>query len=122
MKIIKNILLHRTIRQKDVSKFHVQLALALILDDLFSALVKDSFIKFNHRDCIAVNSLYYYIFMVVQMWTGAEALLLLQKLFFVFKKTTACFIITVSVVCWGEYNITLGYSCCCFQLVVVFLT
>ena len=82
----------------------MQLALALILDDLFSALVKDSFIKFNYKDCIAVNSLYYYTFMVVQMWTGAEALLLLQKLIFVFKETTTRFIITVSLVCWGEYK------------------
>ena len=97
--------LYRNIRKKDVTKFHVQLALSMLLM-LLSYLIAytfntDLYILLGQRYCIFV-SFHEYTILVVLMWMGAEGLLLFQKLFLIFKKTTTLYIIVVSLICWGE--------------------
>lgn len=58
----------------------------------------------EHREgCIAVGVILHYLILVIWMWTGAEAILLFQKLVFVFKKTTTLYLVIVSIVCWGQF-------------------
>ena len=97
---------YRNTRKKDVTKFHVQLALSMLLM-LLSHLIYRIFsntelhILLGQRICI-IFSFTEYLILVVLMWMGAEGLLLFQKLVLVFKKTTTLYIIVVSLICWGE--------------------
>ena len=52
--------------------------------------------------CVAVSALIHYFTLAAVMWMGAEALLMFQKLVIVFIQITTKYIITVSIVCWGE--------------------
>ena len=52
--------------------------------------------------CMTVSVLVHYFTLVAVMWMGAEALLMLQKLVYVFYKITTKYIITVSIVCWSK--------------------
>lgn len=52
--------------------------------------------------CMAVSALVHYFTLVAVMWMGAEALLMFQKLVYVFYRITTKFIIFVSIVCWSE--------------------
>ena len=90
----------RNIRQKDVTKFHVQLALSMIL--MLIVFVAGIDRTENRAGCITVGVLLHYLILVTWMWTAAEAVLLFQKLVIVFKKTTTLYIIIVSILCWGE--------------------
>ena len=99
--------LYRIIRKKEVTKFHIQLALSILLM-LLSSLINyifsyntEIYILLGQPICILVSFLWYTI-LVVLMWMGAEGLLLFQKLLLVFKKTTTLYIIVVSLICWGE--------------------
>ncbi len=50
--------------------------------------------------CVLVSVLIHYFTLVSILWMSAEALLMFQKLVFVFKKITTKFIIMVSLLCW----------------------
>ena len=54
--------------------------------------------------CVTVSVLVHYFTLVAVMWMGAEALLMLQKLVFVFYTITAKYIVSVSIACWSEFN------------------
>ena len=54
--------------------------------------------------CMTVSVLVHYFTLVSVMWMGAEALLMFQKLVYVFYKITTKFIITVSIVCWSKFE------------------
>ena len=106
--------LYRNICKKDVTKFHIQLALSMLLM-LFSSLINYIFsfntelnILLGQHYCI-LASFFEYTTLVVAMWMGAEGFLLFQKLLLVFKKTTTLYIIVVSLICWGEYMTKEGH-------------
>ena len=95
----------RNIRKKDISKFHIQLSLAILLM-LTVALV---FVAFNidgivYEGCVTVSILLHYFTLVAVMWMGAEALLMFQKLIIVFVTITTKYIVTVSVICWCKFS------------------
>ncbi len=54
--------------------------------------------------CLTVSVLVHYFTLVAVMWMGAEALLMFQKLVYVFYKITTKFIIAVSIVCWSKFE------------------
>ena len=90
----------RKLRQKDVAKFHIQLALSLIL--MLVVFVAGIDWTQNKAGCITVGVLLHYLTLVVWMWMAAEALLLFQKLVIVFVNVSLKYLIIVSVICWGE--------------------
>ena len=104
--------LYRNIRKKDVTKFHIQLALSMLLmllTNLINYVVNTELnILLRQRYCIFV-AFFWYTILVVLMWMGAEGVLLFQKLLLVFKKTTTLYIIVVSLICWGEYMTKRGH-------------
>ena len=97
--------MYRDIRKKDVTIFHIQLALSMLLMLLLNLIhyIFNSELNslLGQRICI-LYSFGEYAILVVLMWMGAEGLLLFQKLVIVFKKTTTIYITIVSLVCWGE--------------------
>ena len=97
--------LHRDIRKKDISKFHIQLSLAILLM-LMVALV---FVALNiegivYEGCVTVSVLLHYFTLVAVMWMGAEALLMFQKLVIVFVTITTKYIVIISIICWCKYS------------------
>ena len=85
--------------QKDVTKFHVQLAVSMLL--MLIVFMAGIGRTENRAGCITVGVLLHYLILVVWMWMGAEAVLLFQKLVIVFKKTTL-YTVIVSIICWGK--------------------
>ena len=96
----------RKLRQKDVTKFHLQLALSLIL--MLIVFVAGIDRTENRAGCITVGVLLHYLILVTFMWMGAEAVLLFQKLVIVFMKVSVKYLIIVSIICWGEFQCTQG--------------
>ena len=92
--------LFRKLRQKDVAKFHIQLALSMLL--MLIVFVAGIDRTENRAGCITVGVLLHYLILVTWMWMGAEAVLLFQKLVIVFKKTTTLYVVIVSIICWGK--------------------
>ena len=91
----------RKLRQKDASKFHIQLYLSM----LFMLSVSFVLVVYSAKDfpinCVAISVPVHYFSLVSVMWMGAEALLIFKKLVLVFSKVTRKFIISVSIVCWS---------------------
>ena len=100
-----NLYRFRKLRQKDVSKFHIQLCCALIGMLLVFAIGIDRTESFG--GCVTVSVLIHYFTLVAVMWMGAEALLMLQKIVIVFVRITTRYIIAVSIICWG--NVCMGH-------------
>ena len=105
--------LPRKLRQKDVSKFHIQLSLAI----LFMLVVSFVLVALSAEDvatlyggCVTVSVLVHYFTLVAVMWMGAEALLMFLKLVTVFIQITSKFIISVSIVCWSKFNHTTCFT------------
>ena len=95
----------REVRQKDISKYHIQLSLAILLMlGVSLALIATSAgdVTTIYGGCVTVSVLVHYFTLVSVMWMGAEALLMFQKLVYVFYKITTKFIIAVSIVCWSK--------------------
>ena len=89
---------HRMFRQRDVSKFHIQLCIALFCMLLvFVSGIDQAAI---YGACVFVSVLIHYFTLVAVMIMGAEAVLMFHKLVLVFRKTTTKFFVTVSLVCW----------------------
>ena len=101
--ISKNII--REVRQKDISKYHIQLSIAVLLMLVVSfvlvALSAED-VTVIYGGCMTVSALVHYFALVAVMWMGAEALLMFQKLVYVFYRITTRFIVSVSIVCWSE--------------------
>ena len=89
---------YRKLRKRVVSKFHIQLCIALFC----MLIVFVSGINQTHKygGCVAVSALIHYFTLVTWMWMGAEAMLMFRKLVFVFVQVTTRYIIAVSLVCW----------------------
>ena len=90
----------RKFRQKDVAKFHVQLAVSMIL--MLIVFMAGIGRTENRAGCITVGVLLHYLILVTWMWMAAEAVLLFQKLVIVFKKTTTLYMTIISILCWGK--------------------
>ena len=90
----------RKLRQRDASKFHIQLCIALfcMLIVFVSGIDRTNL----EGGCVAVSVLIHYFALVSVMWMGAEAVLMFQKLVIVFGQTTTRFIVAVSLVCWRK--------------------
>ena len=90
----------RKLRERDNSKFHIQLSVAL-----FCMLVVFAFgigAVDVYGGCIVVSILIHYFSLVSVMWMGAEALLLFQKLIIVFMRIIKKFLIILSLICWSK--------------------
>ena len=89
----------RKLRQKDVSKYHLQLCCALIcmLLVFVTGIDQTEYIGI----CVNASVLIHYFTLVAVMWMGAEALLMFQKIVLVFVQISTRQIIAVSLVCWG---------------------
>ena len=100
--------LNRNVRKKDISKFHIQLALSILLVltvdsvNFIIALSMEDTLKLNQVVCIIISALNHYFFIAEFMWMGAEGVLLCQKVVCVFKKTTTLYLFIVSFICWGK--------------------
>ena len=98
--------LYRVVRQKDVSKYHIQLSLALLFM-LVVALVLVAFSSARevpiYGGCVMISILVHYFTLSAVMWMGAEALLMFQKLVTVFYQITTKYIVAVSIICWSKY-------------------
>ena len=86
-------------REKDVSKYHIQLCCALIGMLLVFVIGIDR--TENYGGCVTVSVLIHYFTLVAMMWMGAEALLIFQKLVLVFFHTTTQYNVVLSLICWG---------------------
>ena len=105
-----NLHLCREVRQKDISKYHIQLCLAILLMLVVAFVLIASSVgdmTTLYEGCMIVSVLVHYFTLVAVMWMGAEALLMFQKLVYVFYKITTKFIITVSIICWSKLESTL---------------
>eukprot|EP00731_Ephydatia_muelleri_P018411 Em0011g451a len=95
---IATLTLIRSQRQKDVSKFHIQLCCALFGMLLIFVTGID---RTEHLGgCVSVSVLIHYFTLVAVMWMGAEALLMFQKIVIVFVQITTRFIVVLSLICW----------------------
>ena len=105
--------LFRKLRQKDVSKFRIQLCCALIGMLLVFVIGIDRTESFG--GCVTVSVLIHYFTLVAVMWMGAEALLMFQKIVIVFVRITTRYIIAVSIICWGMFawDITFMFTSMC---------
>ena len=75
--IIFACMFHRKFRERDVAKFHVQLALSMLL--MLIVFVAGIGRTENRAGCITVGVLLHYLILVTWMWMGAEAVLLFQN-------------------------------------------
>ncbi len=99
-------LAYRVLRQRDASKFHAQLCIAILLMLLvFIVGIKRTE---NLIACTAISTLIQYSTLASAFWMGGEAILMFKKLIIVFGRTTNLFIVLVSLICWGKYQ-GIGY-------------
>ena len=101
--------LFRKLREKDVSKYHIQLSLSMLCMLVVSlALIALSVEDLTdpYGGCVTVSVLVHYFTLVSVMWMGAEALVMFIKLAFVFTRITTKFLVTVSIVCWSKITYT----------------
>ena len=93
----------RKLRQRDVTKFHIQLCIAISGMLLVFVIGIDRVPpKDLYGGCVAVSATIHYFTLAAVMWMGAGALLMFQKVAFVFIQITTKYIIIISIVCWGE--------------------
>ena len=92
----------RKLRERDASKYHVQLSLAMLaMYVVFASGVTTA--TSNFGGCVFVSVLIHYFSLAVMMWIAAEALLMFQKLVIVFVQITTKFIVILSLVCWCKF-------------------
>ena len=94
---------YRKLRERDASKYHVQLCLAMICMLLvFVAGINRTAV---YGGCVLVSVLIHYFTLVAVLWMSAEALLMFQKFVVVFVRITTKFIVIISILCWCEFKI-----------------
>ena len=102
----------RKLHQKDVSKYHIQLSIALLcmyITSLALVVLSAERVANIYGGCLSVSVLVHYFTLVAVMWMGAEALLMFQKLVIVFVQLSKKYIATVSVICWSKLCTWLVY-------------
>ena len=106
--------MYRKLRQKDTSKYHIQLSLAILFMLIVAfvlVVLSAEKVTVLYGGCVTVSVLVHYFTLVAVMWMGAEALLMFQKVVIVFYRITTKFIVFVSITCWSEciYIVTLHF-------------
>ncbi len=96
-------LVYRKLRERDASKFHAQLSIAMIL--MLLVFVVGIRRTENLIACTAISTLIQYFTLASAFWMGAEAILMFKKLIIVFGRTTSLFIGLVSITSWGNNNV-----------------
>ena len=92
----------RKIRQRDASKFHAQLSIAMFFMLLFVLVGLDR--TETEAGCTIMSLFIQYFTLAAVFWMGAEAVLMYKKLIIVFgKKITVKYFVTVSLICWLSY-------------------
>ena len=94
-------IIYRKLRKRDVSKFHIQLSIALFC--MLIVFVTGIDQTQVYGGCVTVSALLHYFTLVMWMWMGAEAVFMFQKLVIVFFQVTTRYIIAVSLVCWRKF-------------------
>ena len=94
-------ILNRTIRQRDASKFRIQMCLAMLLMLLVFAIGVER--TENSIGCTIASVLIQYFTLASVFWMGAEAILMFKKLIIVFGRITTKFVVAVSLICWGKF-------------------
>ena len=93
----------RTVREKDVTKFHVQLCVALLFM-YFIYLIGIERTEIEEV-CTAFSFFLQYSVLASVFWMGAEAVLMIKVFIIdVFERASAKFIVIVSFICWGKLN------------------
>ena len=103
----------RKIREKDITKYHIQPCSALLcmyILTLILVVLSAERVDTIYGGCVTLSLLVHYFTLAAVMWMGAEALLMFQKLVIVFVRVTTKFIIIVSITCWGKL-IDYSYNC-----------
>ena len=95
--------LHRKLRERDATIFHIQLCIALfcMLITFVCGIDQTSV----YGGCVLVSVLIHYFTLVGVMFMGAEAVLMFKKLIIVFGQTTTKFFVSISLVCWCKCTI-----------------
>ena len=88
----------RKMRQRDVTKFHFQLAIAMFCLLLIFMIGIER--NENEIVCTAMSALIHYFTLATVFWMGAEAVLMFQKIIIVFGEITVKYFVTVSLICW----------------------
>ena len=91
---------NRKIRQRDASKFRIQMCVAMLLMLLvFTVGVERTE---NSIGCTISSVLIQYFTLASVFWMGAEAVLMFKKLIIVFGNVTTKFVVAISLICWGN--------------------
>ena len=92
--------LHRKLRERDATIFHIQLCIALfcMMIVFVSGIDRTSV----YGGCVLVSVLIHYFTLAAVMFMGAEAVLMFKKLIIVFGQTTAKFFVAISLICWRK--------------------
>lgn len=89
-------------RTRDITKFHVQLCISLIaLLVVFVAGVE----RTEHEVvCTLMSCVILYFALASVLWMGAEAVFMYKKLIIVFGSVSRRFVVTTSIICWGNFH------------------
>ena len=91
---------NRKLRKRDVSKFNIQLCLAMFLMLLVFVIGVER--TENTIGCTIASVLIQYFTLASVFWMGAEAVLMFKKLIIVFGRISTTFIVITSLICWGK--------------------
>jgi len=91
----------RKLRQRDASKFHAQLCIAIFGMLLFFLVGIDR--TETEAGCTIMSLFIQYFTLASVGWMGAEAVLMFQKLIIVFGTITVKYLVTVSLICWCKF-------------------
>jgi hypothetical protein len=91
---------YRKLRKRDVSKFNIQLCLAMFLMLLVFVIGVER--TENPIGCTIASVLIQYFTLASVFWMGAEAVLMFKKLIIVFGRISTTFIVITSLICWGK--------------------
>ena len=108
----------RKLRNRDATKFHVQLSLALL--GMLTVFVTGIDRTEVFEGCVAVSVLIHYFTLVAVMWMGAEAILVFQKLVMVFTQITTRQIVIVSLICWCKEVLIANFNKCFIMCCVLY--
>ena len=90
----------RKLRQRDVTKFHVQMAIAMLL---MLVVFMAGFDRTETKPgCVTVGVLLHYLILVAFSWLAAEAELMFLKLVIIFTTLSLKYIVFTSIICWGK--------------------
>lgn len=87
-------------RVRDITKFHIQLCIALMAM-LFVFLIGVDRTE-DEVACTFMSCVILYFALTAVFWMGAEAVIMYKKLIIVFGSISLKFIIIVSATCWGN--------------------